>query len=133
MDWTQLLLLGINQVAAVVEPYLDYNTREKNKKRPKHSGSAFFRGLCWTIGSVVVHWKIWLLAIPYAFLLAAQYWMTFDYAYNFFSHRPWWYTSNNNFDRILGGKRNRYKKLILKIGCLVASLAFYLIIKKFLI
>jgi hypothetical protein len=123
-----IIILIANQIACMVEAYLD--VRKEKKGLPiKHAQSALFRAIAWIAASILLNLHFWPLAALFAPLLGFQYWLTFDYMHNLLKKQDWFYgNSTGFFDSILAGKENRWRKLMVKL-----SLVFYIGLIYFLI
>lgn len=120
-----LLAFVIFSATLAVDLYTDIRRWKKNQP-VSHTRGAILR----LVGLIPV---IYLLTWPSAPFVCFLYWFLFDGLYNTFRKFGWWFTGSDDkddakLDNFLQGLKVRQIKVI-KVGGMVVSFAFYLVMK----
>lgn len=115
MKWYHIFVMVLNLGAIVYEAYHDVR-KKSSGKAIRHTQSAIFRGIGFSFFAWLTNAQAPGLAVLFAIVLALEYWLFFNLAYNHFDKKDWWYGGSGPFDSILHGEANRWKNLGLKIS-----------------
>lgn len=115
-----LSLIGVamNISGIVWEARRDYNLSKT--VGPKHGLDALIRCLAWLFISGSIFFGSWESILFFWLLLGSQWFLSFDYLYNFFANLPWYSLGHTaKMDKIWSRPEDADKRLLVKIGIAV--------------